>query len=258
MTVALDSSVAAVGLGAARTLPVAWMVPAFGGASVPAPIRTGLGLGLAVLCLPRLAGHVPEVGPALWILLLVRELAVGLTLGFVASLIFRAAEGAGRLSDIFRGANLAEVISPVSGGASSPLGELTLLLAIVIFLELGGLGHLAVALGRSYDAVPVAATATPAQLGRVAGLVLAASAQMLEAALGLAAPALVALVLADLVLGVIGRAAPQLPVYFVGMPVKALLGVGAVLVGVASLDAALVGGFRGWAALLEKAVAVWR
>jgi flagellar biosynthetic protein FliR len=254
----LEGSVAAMGLGAARTVPVAWMVPAFGGAALAAPVRVGLGLGLAVLCLPRLAGQVPQVGPALWMLLLLRELAVGLTLGFVASLVFRAAETAGRLTDLLRGADLAETLSPLSGARSSPLGQLTLLLAVVIFLELGGLGHLAVALGRSYDAVPVAASATPAQLGRVAALVVGASAQMLEAALGLAAPALVALLLADLVLGVVGRAAPQLPLYFVGMPGKALLGVGIALLAVASLDTALVAGFRGWAALLERAVAAWR
>jgi type III secretion protein SpaR/YscT/HrcT len=258
MAVELTQSVVAVGLGAARTLPVAWMVPAFGGPNAPSAVRVGLGLGLAVLCLPRLAGQIPDAGPALWVLLLAREAAVGITLGFVASLIFRAAEGAGRLTDIFRGANLAEVISPVSGGRTSPLGELTALLAIVIFLELGGLGHLALALGRSYDAVPIAASATPAQLGRVATLVLVASAQMLEAAVGLAAPALVALLLADLALGMIGRAAPQIPLYFVGMPLKALLGVGAALIGLATLDTALVAGFRGWPALIEKAVAAWR
>jgi type III secretion protein SpaR/YscT/HrcT len=254
----LESSVAAVGLGAARTVPIAWLVPAFGGPNAPALTRVGLGLGLAVLCLPRLTGQVPDAGPVLWVLLLAREAAVGLTLGFVASLVFRAAEAAGRLTDIFRGANLAEVISPVSGGRTSPLGELTALLAIVIFLELGGLGHLAAALGKSYDAVPMTASATPAQLGRVVVLVLAASAQMLEAAVGLAAPALVALLLADLLLGMIGRAAPQLPLYFVGMPLKALLGVGVVLVAIATLDTALVAGFRGWVQLMARAIAVWR
>lgn len=254
----LESSVAAVGLGAARTVPLCWMVPAFGGRSTPALTRIGLGVGLAVLCLPRISGQVPDAGPLLWMLLLAREAAVGLTLGFVASLVFRAAEGAGRLTDVFRGANLAEVISPVSGGRTSPLGELTALLAIVIFLELGGLGHLATALARSYDAVPITAAVTPAQLGRVVTLVLAASAQMLEAAVGLAAPALVALLLADLVLGLIGRAAPQLPLYFVGMPLKALLGVGAVLVAIATLDTALVAGFRGWLDLLGRAITVWR
>jgi flagellar biosynthesis protein FliR len=48
-----------VGLGAARTLPLAWFVPAFGGASVPAQLRLAFGLGLAVLCLPALGAHLP-------------------------------------------------------------------------------------------------------------------------------------------------------------------------------------------------------
>jgi type III secretion protein SpaR/YscT/HrcT len=256
--VPVEQAVVAVGLGAARTVPVAWMLPAFGGPHVPGQVRVGLGLALAVLCLPLLSGQVPQASPLLWMLLLAREVAVGVTLGFVSTLVFRAAESAGRLTDILRGANLAEALNPVAEERTSPLGDVTLLLAVVIFLELGGLGHVAAALARSYQAVPVAAAASPAGLGRAAGLAVAASAQMLEAALGLAAPALVALLLADLALGAIGRAAPQIPLYFVGMPLKALLGVGAVLVSLGAIDHALTAGFEGWATLLAQAVAAWR
>jgi flagellar biosynthetic protein FliR len=255
---ALELAVLAVGLGAARTLPVAWMLPPFGGPHVPAQVRLALGVALAVLCLPVLTGQVPRAGPLVWILLLGREVAVGVTLGFVGSLVFRAAETAGRLTDILRGANLAEVLNPISEERTSPLGDVTLLLAVVIFLELGGLGHVATALARSYDAVPVAALARPTGFAQAAALAVAASAQMLEAALGLAAPALVALLLADLALGALGRVAPQIPLYFVGMPLKALLGVGAVLVAVGAIDQTLTAGFQGWAGLLARAVAVWR
>jgi flagellar biosynthetic protein FliR len=95
-----EISAAAVGLGAARTLPIAWLVPAFGGPNVPAPIRSGWAwVWRCCACHGWRAGA--DAGPALWLLLLVREAAVGLTLGFVASLIFRAAEGAGRLTDCF-------------------------------------------------------------------------------------------------------------------------------------------------------------
>ncbi len=254
----LEGHIAAVGLGAARTVPVAWMVPAFGGPNVPARARVGLGVALAVLCLPRLAGQVPSAGASLWALLLVREICVGVTLGFVASAVFRGAEAAGRLVDILRGANMAEVISPLSEERTSPLGDVMLLLAVVIFLEIGGLGHVASALARSYDAVPIAASTSPAQQGRVAHLAIVASAQLLESAIGLAAPALVALLLADIALGAIGRVAPQIPLYFVGMPLKALLGVGAVLVAIGGLDAALVAGVGGWRSLLDEAVRAWR
>lgn len=254
----LERTFVAIGLGAARTIPMIWFIPAIGGPNVPGGIRMGLGVALSVLCLPRLEAQLPSGGPVLWMLLVAREAAVGLTLGFLAAAVFRAAEAAGRLVDIMRGANMAEVISPVSEGRTSPLGDITLLLAVVIFLELGGLPHVAAALARSYDAVPIAASATPAQLGRVMELAIVSSAQLLEAALGLAAPALVALLLADVILGAIGRAAPQIPLYFVGMPLKALLGVGAVLIGLAGTDAALVAGFRGWAALVQQGIAAWR
>jgi flagellar biosynthetic protein FliR len=255
----LEQTVVTVGLGAARTVPVAWLLPPTGGTHVPARVRVGLGLALALLCLPRLAGQVPDTaGPLTWLLLLGREVAVGATLGFVGSLLFHAAESAGRLIDILRGANLAEVVNPLSDERTSPLGDLTLLLAVVIFLELGGPGHLAVALARSYDAVPLVAAGPTRGAAAVAGVVVAASAGVLEAALGLAAPALVALLLADLALGAIGRVAPQIPLYFVGMPLKALLGVGAVLLALGALHQALTAGFAGWARLLAEAVAAWR
>jgi flagellar biosynthetic protein FliR len=174
-------------------------------------------------------------------------------MGFVVACLFRAAEAAGRLTDVLRGTNLAEALSPLSGERSSPLGSLFLLLAVVVFLEIGGLGYLAAALARSYEAIPLAASVQSPHAQKAALLVMAASAKLIESALALAAPALVAMLIADLVLGALGRAAPSLPVFFVGMPAKALLGVGMVLLGVGTLDGALTAGFRGFLVLLDRA-----
>lgn len=248
----------AIGLGAARTVPVAWLIPAFGGPTLPAYVRMGLGLALAVLCLPRLVTQVPTGGPIFWVLLLAREVAVGVTLGFVGALVFRAAEAAGRLTDLLRGAGSSEQTSSLGGGQSSPLGELYLLLAVVVFMEIGGLGHVAEALARSYEAVPTAPVAGAARLEGATAVVVLASVRLLEAAVALAAPALVAMLLTDIALGIVGRAAPQIPIHFVGMPLKALLGVGVVLVALGGLHAALVDGFRAWGPLLGRAVTVWR
>ncbi len=250
----------AMGLGAARTVPIAWWIPAFGGTNAPATVRLGLGLAMAALCLPQIIGHVPaDAGPVAWLVLLCREVAVGTTVGFVGACFFRGVEAAGRLTDITRGANMAEVLSPVSEGRSSPLGDVWLLLACVLFLELGGVGHVARALGRSYEALPIGvATLGAMRAAPLLSLVGAASGGVLSAALGLAAPALVALLLADVALGVVARAAPQVPIYFVGMPVKALLGVGMVLLGFGALQAALVAGLRGWGAMLDQAFVLWR
>jgi flagellar biosynthesis protein FliR len=107
------------------------------------------------------------------------------------------------------------------------------------------------ALGRSYEAIPLGEQVQLAGRSHTMAIVaIMASAKLLEAAIGLCAPAIVALLLADIVLGIVGRAVPQLPLYFVGMPLKALMGVGALLLSLAGLDIALQSGFRGFWDLL--------
>jgi type III secretory pathway component EscT len=273
---ALPRILIALGLGVARAVPIVWLVPAFGGAWLPVPLRLGMGLLLASLGLPHLVPAVDvaalaSIGPLGWPLMLAREALIGATVGLVISFLFRAAEAAGGLVDLLRGASFGEVLSPISGARTSPIGALYLLLATVIFVELGGLGRLAVALARSYQAVPVwplapgavgapflpTPTPTPTlalglALRSSLALVLVASGKLIESAVGLAAPVIVALLLADLVLGALGRITPAVPVYFVAMPLKALLGVGLVLLGLASLDAALVAGVPAWLRFAER------
>ena len=133
------------GLGAARTVPLAWFVPAFGGASVPAQLRLAFGLGLAVLCLPALGAQMPTAQTWWWFVLGLREAMVGVTMGFVCSCMFRAAEAAGQTIDILRGQSLGEVLSPTGENRTSPFGALYLLFAVVVFFEIGGLGVVATA-----------------------------------------------------------------------------------------------------------------
>jgi len=240
-----------VAVGAARTIPIAWSIPAFGGPSLPTQVRLTIGIGLAFLCLPAIAGTAFVGGAVLWGLLLIREVVVGLVMGFVIACMFRASEAAGQLMDEFRGAGLSEVIAPTGAGGSSPLGVLLLLLTSVTFFEIGGLAHVTSALVRSYEAIPIV---VPVEFARgtssMAKGAVASSAKLIESAVGLCAPAIVAFLLADIVLGVVGRTVPQIPLYFVGTPLKALLGAGAVLLVLASLSAVLQDGFHGFFALL--------
>ncbi len=233
---------------------MAWSIPAFGGPHLPGRIRVAIGMALSFLCLPVLAHSEPTGGAVLWGLLLAREVMVGIVMGFVGACMFRAAEAAGYLTDILRGASMSDALSPMGAGKSSPLGALMLLLSIVVFFEIGGPVHLTAALVRSYEAIPFA---VPVGFGgrpnTMAMVAIAASAKLIEAAVGLCAPAIVALLLADIVLGMVGRAVPQIPLYFVGMPLKALLGVGAFLLGLAGMDAAMQHSLHGFFDLLGSA-----
>jgi len=103
--------------------------------------------------------------------------------------------------------------------------------------------------------------------GALAGssaVVVLASARLIESAVGLAGPVIVASVLADGVSGAIARWLPRAPAASVSalgaalFPAKALLGLGAVLAGLGVLDAALARAFPGWLDLAERALAPWR
>ena len=250
----IKESLELVAVGAARTIPIAWSIPAFGGPTLPGQVRLALGVGLSLFCLPALAGNPPAGDAVVWVVLALREVIVGVVMGFVCACTFRAAEAAGQFTDVLRGANMAEALSPTGRGRSSPLGALLLLLAIVVFFEIGGTGHVASALVKSYEAIPLGGHGQLAGRPHAMAMVaIVASAKLIESAIGLCAPAIVALLLADLLLGIVGRAVPQIPLHFVGMPLKALLGVGAVLLVLAGLDMALQNSFRGFLDLLGAA-----
>lgn len=251
---------AALALGGARAAPVVWMVNPLGGPRLPAPARVGLSLLLAGLAAPLLLASAAAAGleqapAARLILLLGRELLVGLVLGLVAAAAFQAAETAGRLGDTLRGASLAEVLDPTSGQRASPLAALYLLMATLVFFGIGGVPRVLDALLDSYRALPIGGGLPAAGARGAAALVTTVSARVIAAGVGLAAPVLVALWLADLALGLIARAAPQLPVYFLGLPLKGLLAIGLVLVGLGALQAALSGDLAVWLGLLARAPA---
>ena len=257
----LTTLILAVALGAARAAPVVWLVAPLGGARLPATVRTGFALLLAALAAPILvaslaaspgAAALADLSATRLALLFAREVFVGLCLGFVASAAFRAAEVAGRLADTLRGANLAEVLVPTADERSSPLGALYVLLATVVFLQIGGVARLIDALLRSYQALPIGGGLTAGSTRAAVWVVAVASVKLIASGVGLAAPVIVALWLTDLALGLIARAAPQLQVYFLGLPLKGLLAIGVVLIGLGALEAALTGDFGGWLRLFER------
>lgn len=229
-------------LTAARLVPVFLVAPFFGGRLVPAPLKVGVALTFGAVMFPAIEAATPSlrgVGTPLLAALFFKETVVGAAVGFLAALPFWAAEAAGRLVDTARGANLAEVLVPQTGTQSSPLGDLSLQLAIVLFFALDGHLVFVRALAASYEGVPVFGFPPLAGARAVGALLVASTAKLVLAALGLAAPALAALFLADLALGLMNRVSPQIQVFFVGMPAKALLGIGALFLAFGALATAV-------------------
>lgn len=230
-------------LAVARIAPILWMVPFLGGKTLPAEARIALAVVLTVLLFPALAtdlGAVPT-SPIAIVALLLKEVLVGAAMGLVTALPFAALEMSGRLVDTVRGANLAEVLDPHSGQRTSPLGELHLLLGVAVFLLVGGHHAFLRTLAESFTSTPVLSfpEAHPATVGAFAQGVARLGAAALATAIGLAGPAIVAILATEVALGILNRAAPQMGAYFVGMPLRAAAGLAAAALTVALLLPAL-------------------
>jgi type III secretion protein SpaR/YscT/HrcT len=249
-------------LTAARVLPIFTIAPFFGGKVVPQTVRVAISLSFAALVFPFVDAAAPAdlsaIGAVTLAALALKELAIGVVLAFLASLPFFAAEAAGRMVDTARGANMAEVMVPQTGTQSSPLGDFSLQLAVIVFFAVDGHLLFLRALAASYEAIPPLGFPPAAALHGASELAVDATGRMLLAALGLAAPVLAALFLTDLALGLVNRVSPQIQVYFLGMPAKAILGIIVLLLATGGLVSALSHESRTGIADVLRAIQLFR
>jgi flagellar biosynthetic protein FliR len=133
----------------------------------------------------------------------VTEPLVGLTLGLMAALPFAAARAAGALVDL--GVHPWRWRSYGPAGTRAPLGDAYGLLALALFAAVDGPARTLRAALASYVALPVGAGTA-----MTAAAMLAIGARLVATAAAVAAPALAALLMADLALALLARVQPAL------------------------------------------------
>lgn len=213
----------------ARFMGAALVIPFLGGQMIPGRLKFGIPLVFAVFLYPILSAtvqphQVPPIGFPYFFLVL-KELFIGYTLGHIVSLPFYAVETAGSFMDTQRGTTFAQVLAPLLGGQTSLLAQLYLLLFISIFLGIGG-AHLVIqTIGESYLSLPI--LAWPKFLHPNAPMVdevIRLTGAIFTLGLQLSAPVVIAMLLTDITLGVVNRTAPNVQVFWLGMPIKTLGG----------------------------------
>jgi type III secretory pathway component EscT len=192
---------AATVLAAARMGPLALVAAPFGRAWAA---RVIVGVLLVAAVVPLVLAQ-----PATAMSALPSEIVVGLLLGLIAALPFAAAEAAGALVDAG--------VHPwrARRGERGPLAEAYLLFALALFAAADGPRLVAVAACKSYVAWPVASTPSPSQI-------IGVGAQLVTTAVTLAAPALGAMIVAELLLALVGRVQPALGRAVDAAPLRAL------------------------------------
>ncbi len=210
-----------LGVATARVAATFMLLPMFSSETVPALVRNSIFVSLGIVSLAIQPPLDPSIlGPAQWATILVKEVFVGLIIGFFFGSVLWALEAAGQIIDTKVGATLAQVVDPLSGHQTSLNGAFLGRLASVVFVSMGGLSILLRVIMESYAIWPVAAP-MPVLDGRSLVLFEGEFGRLMVLATLFAAPALTVLFLIDAALGLMNRFAQQLNVFTLSLSIKA-------------------------------------
>jgi flagellar biosynthetic protein FliR len=220
-TAQLDAWLAAFAWPLARILALIASAPVIGNPSLPASVKIGLGLLLTVLVAPLLPPP-PGLDPAsaTGLLILAQQVLIGLAMGFAMQVVFWAAEMAGELIGLQMGLGFATLYDASVPGFIPILGQYLGIVVSLAFLAIDGHLLLLSALVESFQVLPFAPLSAPSGLRAL----VAWGGSIFSYSVALSLPLLAALLITNLALGVLTRAAPQLNIFAVGFPLTILVG----------------------------------
>jgi flagellar biosynthesis protein FliR len=242
-------------LAFARAAGLAWVAPGLATPGLDARFRLLLAGLLGAILVPAIqenasAAASPSLGWQAVGAACVGELVVGAALGWSAALIVAGARQAGELVGSQAGLAPAALFNPEAGDEMTALGHLYGLVALGVFLALDGPLALVRALVESYRVIPPGGGVSSLTLTEgTAALAFGRVGEALALSLRAAAPVALALALAGVALGLLGRAAPSLQLLALAMPVRLALGLVLVLLGLAGLAATLAAAWGAWPGL---------
>jgi len=209
-----------------RILALIAASPLFGNASVPASVKVSLGVMLALIVAPAVPAA-PAADPMslAGLLILMQEMLIGTAMGFTIRVIFAAVEMAGEISSLTMGLGFATFFDPNTRGRSSAISQFLSLVATMAFLAVDAHLVLLSALVESFSTLPISATPVYGggfkQMADWGGAIFSTGVQ-------LSLPIVGALLITNVALGVLTRAAPQLNLFGIGFPIT--LGVGLLVI----------------------------
>lgn len=224
----LYSVMALIVLTAFRIMPIIAFAPFFGARILPHPTKVVFSLILVIVVMPKIlmTSTVPLNFDTNLILLGLKELFIGLIMGFFLGLPFLIVSSAGVFIDHQRGAASLMTNDPTIQNQSSPIGTVYNLMLIVIFFAIDGPFFVIDAILDSFQVVPPDQFLNPLFFAPHSYLKekLMKTLQVFAVmALQLSAPSLIAMLMTDTFLGVINRLAPQVQIYFLGIGLKSWL-----------------------------------
>ncbi|PLZ00669.1 flagellar biosynthetic protein FliR [Burkholderia sp. WAC0059] len=205
-----------------RILAFIAAAPVTGSTSFPTMAKIGLAAFMTLIVAPTIGPLPPAtVFSAQGIWILANQFLVGVALGFSMQVVFGAITGAGELMGLGMGIGFATFFDPQSDATTPALSTFLSTIATLAFLSLDGHLQIISALVASFQSVPVTANLLAAP-----GWQMLANwgAAVLLYGLLISLPVVISVLIANLALGILNRAAPQIGIFQVGFALTLLVG----------------------------------
>jgi flagellar biosynthetic protein FliR len=209
-----------------RVAGIMVFAPFYSGSTFPAQIKVILSLIVALALAPVVpqAQLPPEYGLLQIITIVLGEALIGLVLGLVASFIFGGLQLAGQIMGFQLGFSIINVMDPQTSVEISVISILNNFIGLALFLLINGHQWFFLAVSESLSYLPVGGAHVS---GPLVQEVLRLSGRVFVSGLRIAGPVVAVTIIADIAVGLVGRAAHQINILIVGMPVKTLVGLAA-------------------------------
>ncbi len=194
--------------------------PLFAYRTIPVMQRLIIALMMAMVLAPTIPLDEPLAIDATYIMLILREVTVGLSLGIVAFMILSVVQIAGGFIDFQMGFAIANVIDPQTGAQSPLIGQFFNALALLLLLSLDGHHLMLDGLFYSYSFIPIDQLNLAFGSAAFGEWIVKLFALLFATAFQMAIPIVATLFLVDLALGITARTVPQLNIFVVGFPIK--------------------------------------
>ena len=220
------------------------VLPVFGWKSIPVRIKVAIALLVAIFfsMITPLSIDPRRISVLRAILLIANEATYGLALGLAVAVVFSAVKLSGRIIERQMGLAMAQVLDPLTGERTQPMGSLLEMIFIILFLAANGHHLFLLIISRSYETFPAGSIPTMPVL---AGGIIKATSVMLLVGLRLAAPLLAAFLLLMVVLAVLARIVPEMNILFISLPLRVGLGLLMVTILLPFING-FVAEFAGW------------
>ena len=205
-----------------RIVTVFVQAPIWGGQHFKAPVKIGMAASVTLLAFPSLI--IPEPFPLDvrgFLLAILTQICVGLVIGWVAFLVMATAQFGGEMLDVQMGLSAAAQADPSSHGAVNLLRRLHFYIAMLLYLMINGHHQLWEAIFYSFKVIPLTYfQMTKVQIDSMISL----AGEIYSIGLQISSPAVAALFVAQVALGLLARVAPQMNVFMLSFPMNLAVG----------------------------------